>query len=82
MQIAHKERTVYPVGMTSVLRKDGDIFGARKGFLFQTVDGKHSVHFSSVESLSCFRLLRLHELQHARPPCPGSTPGAYETHVH
>ena len=56
MQIAHKERTVYPVGMTSLLRKDGDIFGARKGFLFQTVDGKHSVHFSSVQSLTCFWL--------------------------
>ena len=55
-KIAHKERTVYPVGMTSLLRKDGDIFGARKRILFQTVDGKHSVHFSSVESLSCFRL--------------------------
>ena len=26
--------------------------------------------------------LRPHGLQHARPPCPSPTPGAYSTHVH
>ena len=30
--------------------------------------------FSSVQSLSRVRLLRPHELQHARPPCPSPTP--------
>ena len=34
--------------------------------------------FSSVQSLSPVRdSLWPHELQHARPPCPSSTPGAY-----
>ena len=31
--------------------------------------------FSSVQLLSCTDSLRLHELQHARPPCPSPTPG-------
>ena len=34
-------------------------------------------HFSSVQSLSRVRLLWLHELQHARPPCPSPTPGVH-----
>ena len=33
--------------------------------------------FSSVQSLSHVRLLRPHESQHARPPCPLPTPGVY-----
>ena len=33
--------------------------------------------FSSVQSLSRVRLLRPHEPQHARPPCPSPTPGDY-----
>ena len=38
-----------------------------------------SVQFScSVVSDS----LRLHELQHARPPCPSPTPGVYQSHAH
>ena len=38
-----------------------------------------SVQFSpSVVSDS----LRPHELQHARPPCPSSTPGVHPTHIH
>ena len=32
------------------------------------------VQFSSVQSLSCVRLLRPHESQHTRPPCPSPTP--------
>ena len=35
----------------------------------------HSVQFSSVAQL-CLTL-QSHELQHARPPCPSPTPGAY-----
>ena len=36
------------------------------------------VQFSSVQSLSmCPTLLRPHELQHARPPCPSPTPGVH-----
>ena len=33
--------------------------------------------FNSVQSLSRVQLLRPHELQHARPPCPPPTPGVY-----
>ena len=33
--------------------------------------------FSSVQSLSHVRLLRPHESQHTRPPCPSPTPGVY-----
>ena len=36
-----------------------------------------SLQFSSVQSLSRVQLLRPHESQHARPPCPSSTPGIY-----
>ena len=38
-----------------------------------------SLLFSSVQSLSHVRndSLRLHELQHARPPCPSQTPRVY-----
>ena len=36
-----------------------------------------SVQFSSVHSLSLSNSLWPHELQHARPPCPSSTPGVY-----
>ena len=32
---------------------------------------------SSVQSLSCIWLFGTHEPQHARPPCPSPTPGAY-----
>ena len=35
---------------------------------------KNSVQFSSIQSLSCVRLLWPHELQHARPHCPSLTP--------
>ena len=31
--------------------------------------------FSSVQSLSHVQLFAIHELQHARPPCPSPTPG-------
>ena len=33
--------------------------------------------FSSVQSLSHVRFFWPHGLQHARPPCPSSTPGVY-----
>jgi len=36
-----------------------------------------SVQFSSVQSLSCVRLLVIHESQHTRPPCPSPTPGVH-----
>ena len=36
-----------------------------------------SVQLSSVQSLSSVWLLQLHELQHARPPCPSPTPEVY-----
>ena len=32
---------------------------------------------SSVQSLSCSKSLRPHELQHTRPPCPSPTPGIH-----
>ena len=35
------------------------------------------LQFSSVQLLSCVRLLQPHESQHARPPCPSPTPGVY-----
>ena len=35
------------------------------------------VQFSSAQSLSRVRLLRPHELQHTRPPCPSPTPGVH-----
>ena len=35
------------------------------------------VQFSSVQSLSRVWLLRPHESQHARPPCPSPSPGVY-----
>ena len=35
------------------------------------------ISFSSVQSLSCVRLLRPHEPQHTRPPCPSPTPGVH-----
>ena len=38
---------------------------------------RHLVQLSSVESLSRVRLLRPHELQRARPPCPSPTPGVH-----
>ena len=34
--------------------------------------------FNSVQSLSRVRLLRPHELQHARPPCPSPTPRVHQ----
>ena len=44
------------------------------GVLFLSCRDNSSVQFShSVSSNS----LRLHELQHARPPCPSPTPGVY-----
>ena len=36
-----------------------------------------SCHFSLVQSLSRVQLLRPHEPQHARPPCPSLIPGVY-----
>ena len=44
----------------------------------QTVDAesKSSVQFSSV-TRSCPTLLRSHEPQHSRPPCPSPTPGVH-----
>ena len=36
-----------------------------------------SIQFSSVQSLSHVRLLWPHGLQHARPPCPSTTPRVY-----
>ena len=36
-----------------------------------------SFSFSSVLSLSSVQLLRPHELQHTRPPCPSPTPRVY-----
>ena len=36
-----------------------------------------SVQFSSVQSLSRVQLLRPHESQHARPPCPTPSPGVH-----
>ena len=36
-----------------------------------------SVRYSSVHSLSRVWLLRPHESQHSRPPCPSPTPGVY-----
>ena len=33
--------------------------------------------FSSVQSLGRVRHLRIHESQHARPPCPSPTPGVH-----
>ena len=41
----------------------------------------HSVQFSSVQLLSCVWLWP-HEFQHARPPCPSSTPEFTQTHIH
>ena len=38
--------------------------------------------FSSLQSLSCVQLLRPHELQHARTPCPSQLPEFTQTHVH
>ena len=38
---------------------------------------KDSVQFSSVQSLSRVWLFETHGLQHARPPYPSTTPGAY-----
>ena len=35
------------------------------------------VSFTSVKSLSCVRLFATHGLQHARLPCPSSTPRTY-----
>ena len=43
---------------------------------------RHLVQLSSVESLSRVRLLRPHELQHSRPPCPCQLPEFTQTHVH
>ena len=42
-----------------------------------TVGGKGEYQFSSVQSLSCVHSLQPHGLQHARPPCPSPTSGAY-----
>ena len=42
-------------------------------FLFSSVQFIHSVMSDS---------LWLHELQHARPPCPSPTPGVHQTQVH
>ena len=38
----------------------------------------HSFQFSSVQSLSLWP----RGLQHAKPPCPSSTPRVYQTYVH
>ena len=38
---------------------------------------RHSVQFSSVQSLSHVRLCDPMKSQHARPPCPSPTPGVY-----
>ena len=37
----------------------------------------HIYAFSSVQSLSHVRRLRPHESEHARPPCPSSSPGVH-----
>ena len=41
----------------------------------------YSDKISSVAQ-SCPTLLRPHESQHARPPCPSPTPEFIQTHVH
>ena len=40
-----------------------------------TINILKSIHSTSVQSLSHVQLLRPHEAQHARPPCPSPTPG-------
>ena len=50
-------------------------------FYFTAQFGRHfsfcSVQFSSVAQEFAMGSLRLHGLQHARPPCPSPTPGVY-----
>ena len=41
------------------------------------MDGGAWWAISSVQSLSCVRLIRTHGLLHARLPCPSLTPGVY-----
>ena len=38
---------------------------------------KHNILFSSVQLLSCVQIFAIHELQHARPPCPSPTARVY-----
>ena len=37
----------------------------------------NGLEFSSVQFLRRVQLFVIHELQHARPPCPSPTPGVY-----
>ena len=48
-------------------------------FLFLMVEAPLSLQFSSIQFSSSVvsYSLRTHGLQHARPPCPSATPGAY-----
>ena len=45
--------------------------------IYSTTFSSNNSLFSSVQSLSRVRLLRPHESQHTRPPCPSPTPGVY-----
>ena len=49
---------------------------------YQRSPNNISVQFSSVQSLSHVWFFWPCGLQHARPPCPSPTPGAYSAHVH
>ena len=40
------------------------------------------VPYVTVQSHSLVQQFEPHGLQHARPPCPSPTPGAYSSHVH
>ena len=56
---------------------DGDLKWA--SLFLKGIDSHNdeTLQFSSVQSLSCVRLLATPWMQHARPPCPSPTPGVY-----
>ena len=51
--------------------------GVHQGCILSPCSFNLNAEFSSVQSLSHVRLLRPHESQHARPPCPLPTPRVY-----
>ena len=67
-----QDRELTVAQIVNSLLPNSDLNGRKKGKPL-----KHSVQFSSVQSLSSVNSLWSHESQHARPPCPSQTPGIH-----
>ena len=70
-----KHRSSSPQPVTGTGRKSTLIY--ESGFSRNRTNRCIYIIISSVQSLSCANSFRPHGLQHARPPCPPPSPGAY-----